>query len=84
MNCLDCLTDPPGPWPFGVGPRPAVAICRDCGAGVCEVHAVIGTEAVTGATGKREVAADSQGRRIRCRQCDAALLKQRQVERVAA
>lgn len=69
MNCLDCQTDPPGPWPFGIGPRPAVAVCLDCGAGLCEVHAVITTEA----------AAEPPARRIRCRQCDAAKRARRQV-----
>jgi hypothetical protein len=81
MKCLDCLAEPAGQWLIGDAPQPAVAMCGRCGAGLCERHAVVGTEALTvTVTINHKVAVEPPARSIRCRQCDAAERAQRRAE----
>ena len=65
MNCLDC-NDP-------TTHVPAVAVCHDCGAGICAEHANIDTEYLTRMVplGMR-VAVEPPGRIIRCNTCTNA------------
>ena len=65
MNCLDCNTP--------TAPVTAVAVCHDCGAGVCADHAVIETSYLTRLVGLgMPVAVDPPGRIIRCPICSQA------------
>lgn len=81
MRCLDCLAEPAGQWLIGEAPQLAVAICGRCGAGLCERHAVVGTEVLTAtAVINRKVAGEPPARSIRCRQCYAAERAQRRAE----
>ena len=81
MKCLDCLAEPAGQWLIGDPPQAAVAICGRCGAGLCERHAVIGTEVFTvTAAINRKLEVAPPARRIRCRTCDEAERAQRRAE----
>jgi hypothetical protein len=65
MNCFDCaaLGDHAG----------AVAICADCGAAVCHVHAHVTARWLTRTMAiNRVVAVEPPARTIRCRVCQAA------------
>lgn len=65
MNCYDCHHD--GRQTI------AVAICHDCGAGVCGQHAAQGECTVTAVTATNwQAPVDPPQRRIRCHTCAAA------------
>ena len=66
MNCYDCATQ-------DRLARPAVAVCHDCGAAVCDTHTVARTHHLTRiATIMREEAVEPPARVLRCTTCDAA------------
>jgi hypothetical protein len=66
MNCYDCTTQ-------DHLARPAVGICHDCGAAVCEHHAVVRAHHLTRTmTMLREVPVEPAARTLRCTTCDAA------------
>jgi hypothetical protein len=66
MNCYDCHQS-------GLT-TPAIAICSDCGAGVCAQHAVQGRHTLTVVHAIRaQTPVDPPQRRIRCRTCAAAI-----------
>jgi hypothetical protein len=66
MNCLDCNRD-------RQLLAPAVAVCADCGAGVCEDHLVVRAHHLTRTEPLiRQVQVDPPARRVRCVTCDAA------------
>lgn len=65
MNCFDCAA-------YGIT-TPAVAICTDCGAGLCADHAQVEPRWLTRTMViNRVVTVDSPARTILCRTCDAA------------
>ena len=65
MNCYDCAVT--------ADHRAAVAVCADCGAGVCLEHAVSNRHWLTrGAPINRAVPVDPPARVIRCGTCQAA------------
>ncbi len=65
MNCFDCATT-------GVV-APAVAVCHDCGAGVCADHAVARVHHLTRTvTINRIIVVEPPARLIRCTVCTAA------------
>ena len=68
MNCYDCAQHGET--------TPAIAICHDCGAGVCADHRIEGQHALTvvRATSSRYPVNPPQ-RRIRCHTCAAAVDK---------
>jgi hypothetical protein len=62
MNCLDCNSP--------TAQVPAVAVCHDCGAGVCADHAVVEPKYLTRMVGLgMPVAVEPPGRIIRCPTC---------------
>ena len=65
MNCFDCAA---------LGDQvPAVAICADCGAAVCQRHAHVTPRWLTRtAVINRTVAVEPPARTIRCGVCQAA------------
>ena len=66
MNCYDCTTQD------RIG-RPAVAVCRDCGAAVCDHHCVAREHHLTRtAVILRVEPVEPPARVIRCTTCDAA------------
>lgn len=66
MNCMDRTRD------FHLL-APAVAVCADCGAGVCEDHLVVRTHHLTRTEPLvRQVQVDPPARRVRCVPCDTA------------
>ena len=66
MNCYDCATEDR----FA---RPAVGVCHDCGAAICESHAVARAHHLTRpAAMLREVPVEPPARVLRCTTCDAA------------
>ncbi|MGN6246005.1 MAG: DUF2180 family protein [Motilibacteraceae bacterium] len=66
MNCLDCLAE-------RAQAVPAVAVCSDCGAGVCLEHAVLVARRVEakGHLG-RQIPLPRAGRLVRCGVCQGA------------
>ncbi|HEU4676638.1 MAG TPA: DUF2180 family protein [Motilibacteraceae bacterium] len=66
MNCLDCLAE-------RAQAVPAVAVCLDCGAGVCLEHAVLVARRVDarGLLGRR-IPLSRGGRVVRCEVCQRA------------
>ena len=65
MNCYDCAAT--GTY------RPAVAVCVDCGAGVCIEHAVNTSHWLTRTQAVMRVERVAPpGRMIRCETCHAA------------
>ena len=66
MNCYDCATQ-------DHLDRPAVGVCHDCGAAVCDHHAAARQHHLT-RTGpiNRIVVVEPAGRTLRCTTCDAA------------
>lgn len=66
MNCFDCAaTDTT---------QPAVAICHDCGAGICADHAVTQVRRLTRTGGLgMAIPVEPPARTIRCRTCDNAI-----------
>jgi hypothetical protein len=66
MNCYDCVTQ-------DHHSRPAIGVCHDCGAAVCEVHAVTRAHHLTRvAMILREEPVEPPARVLRCTTCDAA------------
>lgn len=66
MICYDCVTQ-------DHLARPAVAVCRDCGAAVCDAHAVARAHhLVRIGTILREETVEPAARVLRCTTCDAA------------
>ena len=66
MNCYDCAT-------LDHLARSAVGVCHDCGAAICETHAVTRAHHLTRpAVMLREVPVDPPARMLRCTTCDAA------------
>ena len=66
MNCYDCATQD------RIG-RPAVAVCHDCGAAVCDHHCVAREHHLTRtAVILRVEPVEPPARVIRCTTCDAA------------
>ena len=66
MNCYDCAT-------LDHLARSAVGVCHDCGAAICETHAVTRVHHLTRpAVMLREVPVDPPARVLRCTTCDAA------------
>ena len=66
MNCYDCATQ-------DHLARPAVAVCHDCGAAVCDAHAAARSHHLTRiGTILREEEVEPAGRVLRCTTCDAA------------
>jgi hypothetical protein len=66
MNCYDCAAQ------YSLL-RPAVAVCHDCGAAVCEMHAVVRPHHLTRtALINRVEDVEPPGRTMRCVTCDAA------------
>jgi hypothetical protein len=66
MNCYDCAT-------HDHLTRPAIGVCHDCGAAVCETHIVTRAHHLTRiATILREVPVEPSARLLRCTTCDAA------------
>ena len=65
MNCFDCTT---------VGnTQAAVAICHDCGAGICADHAVTQAKRLTRMGGLgMAIPVEPPARTFRCRTCDDA------------
>ena len=65
MNCLDCNSS--------TSQVPAVAICHDCGAGICADHANIDTDYLTRMVALgMPVAVEPPARIIRCNTCAKA------------
>ena len=65
MNCLDCAAQGQD--------EPAVAICLDCGAGLCVDHAEVEPRWLTRtAAVNRVVAVEPPARAVRCRVCSRA------------
>ena len=65
MNCFDCALD-------GIV-TPAVAVCHDCGVGVCIEHAVAREHHLTRtATINRIIVVEPPARLVRCEICSAA------------
>lgn len=63
MNCFDCTATG--------GPTPAVAVCADCGAGVCLAHAHVSARWATRVMAlNRVVQIDPPARTIRCGLCE--------------
>ena len=66
VNCYDCATQ-------DRLAQPAVAVCHDCGAAVCDHHAITRAHHLTRpAVILREEPVDPPARTIRCSTCDAA------------
>jgi hypothetical protein len=66
MNCYDCANQ-------DHLARHALGVCHDCGAAVCEAHAVTRTHHLTRVTTiLREERVDPPARVLRCTTCDAA------------
>ena len=66
MNCYDCATQ-------DRLARPAVAVCHDCGAAVCDAHAVARAHHLTRiGIILREEDVEPAARVVRCTTCDAA------------
>lgn len=66
MNCYDCTTQ-------DHLDRPAVGVCHDCGAAVCEQHAAARTHHLTRSELiNRAVIVEPAARMLRCTTCDAA------------
>lgn len=64
MNCFECAPEP----------RPAVAVCVLCGAGVCADHVTVTVHHLTRVEPlNRTVAVDPAARRIYCPTCAAAI-----------
>lgn len=73
MNCLDCNNP--------TTHVTAVAVCHDCGAGICADHAVIETNYLTRMISLgMPVAVEPPGRIIRCPTCANANSALRQAE----
>jgi hypothetical protein len=65
MNCLDCTHEHRS--------APAVAVCRDCGAAVCDLHAVVRSHHRTVIRPINRVeAVHPAARVVRCLTCDDA------------
>jgi hypothetical protein len=65
VNCFDCAA-------LG-GQVTAVAVCADCGAGVCQQHAQVAPRWLTSTMAlNRVVAVEPPARTIRCGVCQAA------------
>ena len=72
MNCYDCATQ-------DRLTRPAVAVCHDCGAAVCDHHTVARAHHLTRpAVILREEPVEPAARTLRCTTCDAAWATQHQ------
>jgi hypothetical protein len=66
MNCYDCYHDGRH--------TTAIAICHDCGAGVCGEHATHGEYTLTAVTATNwQAPVEPSQRRIRCHTCAAAI-----------
>jgi hypothetical protein len=66
VNCYDCATR-------DHLALPAIGVCHDCGAAVCETHAVVRAHHLTRiATILREEPVEPAARLLRCTTCDAA------------
>ena len=66
MNCYDCAT-------HDHLAQPAVGVCHDCGAAVCETHTVARAHHLTRiATILREQTVEPAAPVLRCTTCDAA------------
>jgi hypothetical protein len=66
MNCYDCATQ-------DHLARPAVGVCHDCGAAVCDHHAVTRSHHLTRTElVNRVVVVEPAARMLRCTTCDAA------------
>jgi hypothetical protein len=66
VNCFDCSTQ-------DHLARPAVAVCHDCGAAVCETHAIARAyHLIRLSTILREEPVEPAARVLRCTTCDAA------------
>ena len=65
MNCFDCAAHS--------RTEPAVAVCGDCGAGVCVQHAHVTARWLTRTMAiNRTVAVEPPARTVRCSVCQAA------------
>ena len=65
MNCYDCAST-------GVV-TPAIAVCDDCGAGVCIEHAVVRHRRLTRTVAlNRQIEVEPPARLVRCETCTAA------------
>jgi hypothetical protein len=66
MNCYDCATQ-------DHLNRSAVAVCHDCGAAVCDEHAVLRSHYLVRLVPlTREIPVEPAARVVRCTTCDAA------------
>ncbi len=66
MNCYDCAQ-------AGLT-TPAVAVCHDCGAGVCPDHAISGQHTLTVVRAiSTQTSVDPPQRRIWCQTCATAI-----------
>ncbi|MFI1159145.1 DUF2180 family protein [Streptomyces sioyaensis] len=63
MNCYDCAPD---------ADAAAVAICRNCGAALCEQHALSAPQTVVRVHGVGKTTAPAMARRIVCTVCRGA------------
>ena len=63
MNCLECHP----------GPRPAIAVCGRCGAGLCALHLIESDDWLTFEMPiRRPVPSAPPARKLRCGRCAAA------------
>ncbi|AXE24219.1 hypothetical protein C0216_12815 [Streptomyces globosus] len=65
MNCYECAA---GSGP----PRVAVAVCRECGVGLCTGHARVETHELLRPAGLGKTTTDLPARRVVCPVCAAA------------
>jgi hypothetical protein len=66
MNCFDCN--------LSGDTTPAIAVCHDCGAGVCPDHAISGQHTLTAVRATNwQTPVDPSQRRIWCQTCAAAI-----------
>ncbi|MFC5802230.1 DUF2180 family protein [Streptomyces formicae] len=64
MLCFDCAQRG--------GEEPAVAVCQECGAGLCPAHTTAVAQLVHRAAGMGPVSSSVPGRRMTCRDCRLA------------
>jgi len=77
VNCYDCATQ-------DRLTRPAVAVCHDCGAAVCDHHTVARAHHLTRpGVILREEPVEPAARTIRCTTCDGAWAAQHQASHTA-
>ncbi|MFE0632660.1 DUF2180 family protein [Streptomyces sp. NPDC058864] len=66
MDCFDCAQ--------GSRRTTAIAVCHQCGAGLCEAHAHVGTVVIERLATMGKTTSQQPAREIACRPCHEAAL----------